>query len=61
MICNCKKCQYVWDKVGFTDKERIPIETSYNCPRCGTENGVAIKDRMRKIYKKGLDEPKFYD
>ncbi|MGI0027453.1 MAG: hypothetical protein ACREAD_06390 [Nitrosopumilaceae archaeon] len=64
MRCNCKKCQYVWDQVGFTDKNGIPIESNYHCPRCGTENGggVSVKDRIIEMHKKmGLKEPVFYD
>jgi ssDNA-binding Zn-finger/Zn-ribbon topoisomerase 1 len=62
MRCNCKKCHYVWDQLGFNDENGIPVESSYHCPKCGTENGISQKDSIRKMYKKmGLDEPKFYD
>jgi len=62
MRCNCKKCHHVWDQLGFTDKSGIPIESSYHCPRCGTENGNSMKDRVREMCKKmGKEEPKFYD
>ena len=40
MRCNCKKCHYVWDQVGFNDENGIPTESSYHCPKCGTKNVV---------------------
>ena len=62
MICNCKKCQYVWEQLGFTDKNGIPVDSNYSCPRCGAINGISIQDRMRDQFKKmGLEEPKFFD
>ncbi len=62
MLCNCKKCQHVWEQVGFTDKNGIPLDSTYPCPRCGTMNGFDIREYIRELNKKmGLKEPKFYD
>ncbi|HEV2193065.1 MAG TPA: hypothetical protein VGR54_05535 [Nitrosopumilaceae archaeon] len=62
MLCNCKKCQHVWEQVGFIDKNGVPIDGNYHCPRCGELNGISLKDRMREMYKKmGKEEPVFYD
>ncbi len=63
MLCNCKKCHYVWDQVGFNDENGIPIESSYHCPKCGTKNGgLSTKERMIEMTKRmGEKEPTFYD
>lgn len=63
MLCNCKKCHHVWEQMGFTNKEGIPIDSQYTCPRCGTINGNdTLKERMREMAKKtGQKEPIFYD
>jgi hypothetical protein len=51
MILNCEKCSLVWEGVGFTDKNGVPIPgMTYKCPKCGYWNGrKPILDKFRKL------------
>ena len=50
MMYNCEKCHFVWESVGFMDKNGIPLESTYRCSKCGHVNGRKLQlDRFKEL------------